>query len=890
VRYIRNISDDQNKYGDTDEVFRFNLLQGDDIFNFGDYPISVNIANSSGYILSMTPEKEFGNSVVKLDFNNDLLKSLPPDSYLLEVEVTLTNGTVSKFPTKGGMPFTINKNLKGVQGTLVPTVTFDAVLESVDEKIAVYMDTVKKGNKGDTGSSALPVAGVYPTLADLTTANPDHAYVYITTDNGNWNYWGGTTWVAGGVYQSMQLAQNSVLPEHLSTTIVPKNKSFGNYDSDSKTTSLYIINEPITKSGIINVRFKGAGIPGDIYLYFLKKEGLSFSVMDRVLYNSKSGWNTVNTNFNSVGDGSEYIGVLGSIKYTRTGGTGFYETANANRDNIKFLTVDNTIGVNQTTGFFDFSLYYTVENKKIVELINDVEYNIDTKSPIIDLSEEKDWSNYTYVTQNKNFFNNKYLKSGNIVVHIKVDTKQRGKLYIAEKNDFDFTIKQMKEVDFIAGENVVDMEYTTYGTGYEYIGFYGQANYSRTASDGGTGFYESKPTDLKSYAIGEVISTDAHVTDALGTWDMSCWPEYVNYGIKKSIASLENDVFSLNTNVDEIKNKQEQQDSSIKLTDFNMPKYLEIQDKIGFVGRWFDTTIGGLTVKATINEGSELYFKVKNTTTINVNFVLNSVKATPFFAYSIDGSPMTRQLITTPLLKTVTTDEHVIRIVIDGLTESEDKWVGEKGVAFKDVTVDVGGVVTGIFPKNRQILFHGDSITEGVRVLNMNADSTGNSATGAFPYVASTNLNAISYRVGFGASGITKGGSGGVPELIQVIDKMTNTREAPYIQPDIVVMNMGTNDRAETSAVFTTKLNSVLDRLSIKYSGTPIFVMVPFIQAFKTEIENAVSTRSNMYIVETADWNITTTDGLHPDIAGGIVAGKKLADAIVSVLGKDFFI
>lgn len=227
MRYIRNISDDQNKYGDTDEVFRFNLLQGDDIFNFGDYPISVNIANSSGYILSMTPEKEFGNSVIKLDFNNDLLKSLPPDGYLLEVEVTLTDGTVSKFPTKGGMPFTINKDLKGVQGTLVPTVTFDAVLESVDEKIAVYMDTVKVGPKGDTGSSALPVAGVYPTLSALIAATPDNTKVYITADNGNWNYWNGTTWVAGGVYQATAIADRSVTTSKLAdSSVIPSKTNF----------------------------------------------------------------------------------------------------------------------------------------------------------------------------------------------------------------------------------------------------------------------------------------------------------------------------------------------------------------------------------------------------------------------------------------------------------------------------------------------------------------------------------------------------------------------------------------------------------------------------------------------------------------------------------------
>lgn len=71
-----------------------------------------------------------------------------------------------------------------------------------------------------TGSGALAVGGIYPTLADLASANPNHDRTYITTDNGNWNYWNGTTWVAGGVYQSVGIAKGSV--------------SYDNLDSQSK--------------------------------------------------------------------------------------------------------------------------------------------------------------------------------------------------------------------------------------------------------------------------------------------------------------------------------------------------------------------------------------------------------------------------------------------------------------------------------------------------------------------------------------------------------------------------------------------------------------------------------------------------------------------------------
>lgn len=169
MRYIRNISDDQNKAGDTDNIFRFNLLQGEDIFNFGDYPISINIANSSGYILSMVPEKEFGNSVVKLDFNDQSLKSLTPDSYLLEVEVKLHDGTTATFPTKGGMPFSVNSNLKNTAGQLVPTVTFDEVLNAVDEKVNNYLATVAKGDKGDPGDTILKSVAEFGAKGDGVT-------------------------------------------------------------------------------------------------------------------------------------------------------------------------------------------------------------------------------------------------------------------------------------------------------------------------------------------------------------------------------------------------------------------------------------------------------------------------------------------------------------------------------------------------------------------------------------------------------------------------------------------------------------------------------------------------------------------------------------------------
>lgn len=45
--------------------------------------------------------------------------------------------------------------------------------------------------------------GVYADLSSLQTAFPDGASgVYLTSDNGHWYYWNGSTWTDGGVYQA----------------------------------------------------------------------------------------------------------------------------------------------------------------------------------------------------------------------------------------------------------------------------------------------------------------------------------------------------------------------------------------------------------------------------------------------------------------------------------------------------------------------------------------------------------------------------------------------------------------------------------------------------------------------------------------------------------------
>lgn len=59
-------------------------------------------------------------------------------------------------------------------------------------------------------------AGVYNTLNDLISDNPDHSKIYVVSSNGKWYWYNGTTWTEGGTYQATEIQDGSVTPRKLS--------------------------------------------------------------------------------------------------------------------------------------------------------------------------------------------------------------------------------------------------------------------------------------------------------------------------------------------------------------------------------------------------------------------------------------------------------------------------------------------------------------------------------------------------------------------------------------------------------------------------------------------------------------------------------------------------
>ena len=312
------------------------------------------------------------------------------------------------------------------------------------------------------------------------------------------------------------------------------------------------------------------------------------------------------------------------------------------------------------------------------------------------------------------------------------------------------------------------------------------------------------------------------------------------------------------------------------------------EDEPFYMGRWFDKDIEGNPHKVTLTDGAHLYFLIENAASFDVTFTVITTGEEPYFAYSIDGGEMIRQHITQPTVTLPDTGRHTVRIVADAMTEGEGKWDKEKGFAIKSVTPAEGGSIVGIKPTEKVVFFYGDSITEGIRALNMNATSDGNSATNAYSWQCAETLGVTPYLVGYGASGLIMTGS--FSTMLNAIDYLSDGRPVDdSVTPDVIVINHGTNDGGQSRKKFEEALDSTITRLQEKYPDTPIVYLIPFNQAHARIISEKLKDTANIYVVETKDWSITYTDGVHPDAAGAKAAGEQLAAALVEIFGEDYF-
>lgn len=296
----------------------------------------------------------------------------------------------------------------------------------------------------------------------------------------------------------------------------------------------------------------------------------------------------------------------------------------------------------------------------------------------------------------------------------------------------------------------------------------------------------------------------------------------------------------------------------------------------------YNWNVGASTAK-TINPGA--YFKTLFTgAACTLQFDMTGILTPlPQIAYRIDGTgawitaPLAASIVLTlPTGSNLTTDYaskggHLLEVVVKSMTETQARWSTQAtAVSLTGIVLDASATLTKPAALPLNAIFYGDSITEGVRTLNGTAanDTDRNDAAQGWAFRAAQILGAEVGIVGFGASGFTVTGSGGVPVLSTSYNLLYSGVSRSFaVAPDFIVLMEGTNDGGDVTSAATTVLNSLI---AATPATTKIIVLRPFNgAAHATQLQAAITactTPARCIYVDTAGWFATANsyDALHP--------------------------
>jgi len=301
----------------------------------------------------------------------------------------------------------------------------------------------------------------------------------------------------------------------------------------------------------------------------------------------------------------------------------------------------------------------------------------------------------------------------------------------------------------------------------------------------------------------------------------------------------------------------------------------------------------------TINSGA--YFKVffSGTSCRLMTDTSADIEPFPQINVRIDGGPFTRYTLVSGNPTIIVASErnnhkHLLEVIVKSTSEWVDRWVKQQnGVTFTGLQFDSGTAVTAPVRKPFNVLIYGDSITEGVLVNPLTGlkgslkETDRNDATQDYSWVLSQTLPIEVGVVGFGGTGITKSGSGGVPPLSTSYQFLWAGQRRSFLPaPDLIIYNEGTNDREDITATLTT----IVKAHGALAPKAKQLLLQPFNGSHASEIKAVASAdkTGNVTYGDTTGFlnsSTDTFDGIHPwgSVHVGILA-PRLIKLIIPLL------
>lgn len=236
---------------------------------------------------------------------------------------------------------------------------------------------------------------------------------------------------------------------------------------------------------------------------------------------------------------------------------------------------------------------------------------------------------------------------------------------------------------------------------------------------------------------------------------------------------------------------------------------------------------------------------------------------------------------------------HEVVLMTRDLDEHQSRWSPPlvASLTFLGFTLPDGKLLPPPPEPKLKVEFLGDSITEGVLVhgVRPGKETWPWRGDGRLAYSCQTalRLGAQWRQCGFGRLGVTVEGNGGVPVAPDSFNWFYKDCPRDNWQPDLVVVNQGTNDGGRPSEQFRPAYARYLKVIREAYPNARIAAMRPFNGAHADDILGEVVVRQGLgdrkiSYVDTTGWlgPGDYTDGVHPNVAGGAKAADRLAEAL----------
>jgi lysophospholipase L1-like esterase len=326
-----------------------------------------------------------------------------------------------------------------------------------------------------------------------------------------------------------------------------------------------------------------------------------------------------------------------------------------------------------------------------------------------------------------------------------------------------------------------------------------------------------------------------------------------------------------------------------------------LMDSLVFSGRW-DLRAPDRAI--TVNSGSYVHAAFSGTS-LNAKFDTAANKAPmPTIAWQIDGGDWQEAEIApdVSLASGLTDGSHTVWLMIRGIDENQSRWTQPLigSVTFLGFTLSATGKMLPPLDawKNPKLKveFLGDSITEGVLVQaggkgpDKATWSWQTDATHSYACLTAIALSADWRQVGFGATGLAHGGSGGAKGALDSFDYFYADCPRDDWQPDLVVINQGTNDGGMPPDKYEPLYAQYLALIRKAYPKAKIAALEPFAGSQGASIKKAVDEAKAqgdlaVYYIDSTGWY--KEHALHPNAASSVGLADHLASALkTQVLGQ----